>query len=309
MTVSYIPSGQVEKLDELPPYDMAFATLWTTAFYVGQYIKASSYFYFIQDFESLFYPASTEYQLADLTYEFGYFGIFNTPGLKDAVLSQHDMTGVAFSPGVDRAVYYPPAHPQNVAEYPIRVVFYGRPAVPRNLFELGVDTLREMKRVFNDKVDIVVVGSPHAPVRLDFESRWLGYLPYKETGKLYRSAHVGIALMATPHPSYLPIQLMACGTVPLAIQSPYTHWLLDDGVNSICSRPTALDMLARFSDAVADAEQFARLREGAIATAQRYDWTQAVNDTLSQILTGSRDTVVPRSRSWERAAVGTDVAE
>src|SRR5262249_38282446 len=151
------------------------------------------------------YPASTEYQLADLTYEFGYFGIFNTPGLKDAVLSQHDMTGVAFSPGVDRAVYYPPAHPQNVAEYPIRVVFYGRPAVPRNLFELGVDTLREMKRVFNDKVDIVVVGSPHAPVRLDFESRWLGYLPYKETGKLYRSAHVGIALMATPHPSYLPI--------------------------------------------------------------------------------------------------------
>jgi glycosyltransferase involved in cell wall biosynthesis len=284
LKVSYLTPNRTGELANLPAYDMAFATLWTTAYYVAQHIEAASYFYFIQDLESQFYPAGTEYGLADLTYEFGYFGVFNTPGLMAAVQAQHRIEGVAFSPGFDRDVYYPADHPVRIDEYPIRIVFYGRPGVPRNMFELGIDCLRQIKQSFADKVEILVVGSARPPVRLDFETRWLGYLPYRETGELYRSAHIGLALMATPHPSYLPIQLMACGVVPLALASPYTSWLLRDRVNSICAGPTPIGMAEKFFHAIADAECFDQMRRNAIATVQPYSWDRAIDQSVFRFI-------------------------
>jgi glycosyltransferase involved in cell wall biosynthesis len=253
-------------------------------YFVGQHIKAGAYFYFIQDFEKLFYPAGTEYHLADQTYEFGYLGVFNTPGLMQAILSEHEMRGIAFRPGVDEAVFYPSTHPNSIQNYPIRIVFYGRPGVPRNMFELGIGVLRVLKQKFGDKLEIIVVGSPDGAVSLGFEAKWLGYLPYTETGKLYRSAHIGLALMATPHPSYLPFQLMACGTVLVCLDSTYTAWLLKDGINSICAGPSIADIVQRIAHAVADVERFDEARRQAIATARQFSWAHAVETTLDRMV-------------------------
>ena len=111
--------------DRTSQYDHAApdpgAVLWATA-------------YLVQDYETRFHPGSLEAGLADLTYDFGLLGLFNTPGLRDAVLADHAMLGHAFQPGIDHDVFYPDAKLPDMK----RMFFYGRPDVPRNGFSLGV---------------------------------------------------------------------------------------------------------------------------------------------------------------------------
>ena len=93
--------------DDLPESDMAVATLWNTAYILLQYHRTKSKLYLVQDYETQFYPGSIESALADLTYDFGFLGLFNTPGLRDAVTADHAMTGYAFQPGIDHDVFFP----------------------------------------------------------------------------------------------------------------------------------------------------------------------------------------------------------
>ena len=61
---------------------------------------------------------------------------------------------------------------------------------------------------------------------------------YRETGALYRTCDVGVALTVSEHPSYLPLELMACGVPIVAFDNPAGHWLLRDGENSLLARRT-----------------------------------------------------------------------
>ena len=66
----------------------------------------------------------------------------------------------------------------------------------------------------------------------------LGLLDYKATGELYRHCDVGLALTVSKHPSYLPLELMACGVPVVAFDNPWGHWILEDGENSLLARRT-----------------------------------------------------------------------
>src|ERR1035441_8673683 len=48
--------------------------------------------------------------------------------------------------------------------------------------------------------------------------------------------------MKTRHPSYLPLELMACGAAVVTNRNPYTGWLLRDGENCVLAEtsPSAL---------------------------------------------------------------------
>jgi len=57
----------------LPDAEICFASLWTTAHYLLPYFRTSAEFYFIQDYEPLFYPAGTEHALDYMRRHFGRF--------------------------------------------------------------------------------------------------------------------------------------------------------------------------------------------------------------------------------------------
>ena len=63
----------------------------------------------------------------------------------------------------------------------------------------------------------------------------LGLLKYEETADLYRKCAVGLAMMATPHPSYLPFEFMATGCLPVGIHNPGTTWFYKHEQNCLLS--------------------------------------------------------------------------
>ena len=102
----------------------------------------------------------------------------------------------------------------------------------------------------------------------------LGLLGYRGTGDLYRTCDAGAVLMMTSHPSYLPMELMACGAAVVTNRNPRTAWLLRDGENALLAETTATAFAERIVDALTDDGARAALTEGASAFVrrERTDW-------------------------------------
>jgi hypothetical protein len=259
------------RADELPESDMAVATLWNTAYILLTYHRTKSKFYLVQDYETQFYPGSVESALADLTYDLGFLGLFNTPGLRDAVLANHAMPAThAFQPGIDHDVFFP----RTDGELPDlkRMFFYGRPEVPRNGFSLGMRGLQMIQSAFADS-EVFVAGHPKAYAQSELRGQFLPYMGYRATGEMYRSCGSLISFMFTPHPSYIPLQAMSCGSIPIARRDRYTSWALKDGQNCLLVDPLPHQILEAYARLRNDPDLRRHLYQNAMRTFDGVTWS------------------------------------
>jgi len=234
-----------EDVDRAPAADVAIATLWTTAYQVARAPGIGRKFYLVQDFEPIFYPAGTMYALAEESYRLGLYGICNTANLRAIYTRRYGGTAMSFQPAVDTSVFHARGRVERDPGIPPTLFVYARPGHWRNCWELASVALDEVKRRLGDRIRIVSAGSwaipedrGHLPT-----TRHLGLLDYRATGELYRRCDLGLVLTVSEHPSYLPLELMACGAVPVVFDNPAGHWLLENGENSILT-PRTVDGLA-----------------------------------------------------------------
>ena len=89
----------------------------------------------------------------------------------------------------------------------------------------------------------------------------LGLLDYRATGALYRETDIGLTLQISRHPSYLPLELMACGVPMVAPDSSWFSWLFQDGDNSLLAMRTYEDIVERLDTLVRDAALRKRLSQ------------------------------------------------
>jgi O-antigen biosynthesis protein len=239
------------EIDAIPFADFSFATLWTTAYLLLKINNTGLKFYLAQDYEPLFYPAGSTSAQAALTYHFGFHGIANTQSIREAI-EGHGMKAIHLTPQVDPTIFHNRTEDKRSTSRPIRLFFYGRPGHPRNAFELASIGLRLAKENLGDRIDIISAGAGWdvAAYGLKDVIRPLGLLPYRETGDLYRSCHLGFVMMMTKHPSYLPFEMMACGTLVITNQNPANQWFLKDNENCLLTAPSASCIAERIIGAV-----------------------------------------------------------
>lgn len=265
---------------EGPDADAGLATLWTGAYLLLKDERVRRKLYFLQDDERLFYAAGTQSALAGATWRFGFPALVNTPGLREVYARETGAPALAFVPAVDPALFHPPAAPRSG---PFRVFFYARPQNDRNAFELGLPAVADLRRRRGPAVEVIAAGSgvPRRIATRFPEVSFRGLLPYRETADLYRSCDAGLALMLTRHPSYLPLELMACGAVPVVNVNADNAWLLRDGVNALVSEPTPSALRAGLERLLDDPALRARLAEEAVATVTRYRWDDQIDAAAS----------------------------
>jgi len=265
-------------LDDLPFADVSIATLWVTAYSVARVTNTKRKFYLIQDFEPSFYPAGTNYALCEESYLLGLYGLCNTQRLLDIYQRDYRGVGGAFMPAVDHTVFHSLGRRPLDHDGPTTVFMYARPGHWRNCWEIAEPALLAVKARFGADVRIVTAGSWATPDELGQGIEHLGMLDYRDTGELYRRCDVGIALTLSAHPSYLPLELMACGTPVVAFDNPAGDWILRDGLNSVRCRRTVDSLAEAVGGLVADTELRVRLGAAATATiADRFsDWTVAL---------------------------------
>ncbi|MFM7207901.1 MAG: glycosyltransferase [Planctomycetaceae bacterium] len=279
--VTALDSAEAIRL--IPASDYSYATLWTTAYVLQKVRNTGLKIYFIQDWEPLFYPAGSTSAQAELTYDFGFYGIANTRTLRRLYEDEHAGTATHFAPQVDPAVFH--GHPLRGSGGPIRLFFYGRPGHPRNGFELASAALKDLKSRVGDRVQILCAGAPWDVRDYGLEGviESLGLLDYRATGDLYRSCHVGFVMMMTRHPSYLPFEFMACGGLLVSNDNRANHWLLRDGENCLLAPPSAPAIADRLAWAVDHYDELLPVRRSGWETIRRShsNWDHAFADVWS----------------------------
>ncbi len=260
-------------ISELPYVQVAFCTLWTTAFLLLRYNSCYRKFYFMQDYEPMFYEGGDLYVMIEQTYRFGFSVIANTEGVANRAKRYTDDV-VHFAPGVDRKIFFP--RKERKANKTKQIVFYGRPN-PRNCFGLGLSILHDVKQKLGAEVRIVSVGADWDPV--DYGAQGiienLGLLPtMSAVANLYRESDLGLVFMATPHPSYQPLEYMASGCVVATNINEGTSWLLTNE-NSVLLEPTPGAAAQRITNTLGDEARMATLRGNAYEAIRGLNWLRA----------------------------------
>ena len=279
-------------LQTMPPADVSIATQWHTAYMAANFTNTRRRFYLIQDFEPLFYPAGSNYALAEETYRLGLYGVCNTEHMLELYRRRYGGEGMAFTPAVDGTVFHPggrvidPAghsqtsegHSQTSEGEPVTIFTYARPGHWRNCWEMASLALRVLKQRLGDRVRVVTAGSWARPDDLGRGIEHLGLLDYRETGELYRSCDVGLALTVSEHPSYLPLELLACGTPVVAFDNPAGDWLLHHEHNCLRCPRTVDGIVEALERLATDGPLRRRLATQGIADiAERHsDWDVAL---------------------------------
>ncbi len=173
--------------------------------------------YIFQEYEPAFYRMSSTHMMAraaldgrDRT-----FGVFNSNELHSYFRAQ----GHAF----EREFVIPLRMSKSLkaalrgadAQKDKTILVYGRPNIPRNCFPAVVEGLKAFVDRYPRYRDwsLESAGSDHKPVDLGAGKVLapLGKLPLDRYARKLESAGVGLSLMASPHPSYPPLEMAHFG--------------------------------------------------------------------------------------------------
>jgi hypothetical protein len=203
--------------------DVWIATYWTTAHALDVrcrlgLLDPNKVVYLIQDYEPSFLPASTDAFVAASTYRAGFVSLVNSSPLASALARNAGLSvdkGQVFAPQLDLERLERASIDRATRTPRQEVLFYGRPSKPRNMFNLGVATLRSLTQSESStsQWSFVSVGEGHAPVRLGNGAflRPLGALSWSAYFERIAKAPLMLSLQASPHPSHPPLDMVASG--------------------------------------------------------------------------------------------------
>ncbi|VXB50852.1 glycosyltransferase family 1 protein [Plantibacter sp. T3] len=203
-----------------PGADVVVSSDWQTAYPAFRYEGPAKRFSFVQDFEPWFYPASSEYVLAENTYRFGFHGFSAGPWLARKVADEYGMSCDHFDYSVDKQHY------SHVNDAPrTEILFYARPPTPRRGWEIGELALTEFHRLRPD-ITINLVGWDMSGYETGFPFVNRSAMDISELNAVYNRCAAGLVLSLTDM-SLLPLEIMSSGVVPVVNDSPNTTGVLD----------------------------------------------------------------------------------
>lgn len=233
------------------PDDVWVVTHWTTAHpaavaTLSGALRTEQIVYLIQDYEPGFHAWSTAHAVARATYAAGFHHLVNSAPLANYL---RNVAGVP----VDDACVFAPAldiermHRVADSRRPgaVRVLFYGRPSKPRNLYSLGIAALIETVTRLGSRasdVEFFSVGEAHDPVDLGHgvQLKSLGALSWNEYFEILPSANVVLSLQASPHPSHPPLEAAISGAFAVTNEFEHTRAGLHDRLMVATAAPESL---------------------------------------------------------------------
>ena len=244
---------------EVSRADAFVATTWWTAHIAHaalRSVEADRFLYLIQEYEPFTFPMGSHAALAGESYRFPHAALFSTELLRDyfrrhglGVYAGGAAAGDAVSASFDNAITAidPPDAAALAGRRPRRLLFYARPEphAARNMFELGVLALgRALERgAFADGWSLHGIGTVRSGRRLDLgggaSMDLLPRSPQAAYGQLLREHDVGLALMFTPHPSLVPMEMASAGmlTVTNTFENKTAEALAAISPNLIAAEP------------------------------------------------------------------------
>lgn len=214
--------------------DVVFATGWETAYPVFNDPTSANKMYFVQDFEPYFYPMGTDYILSENTYRFGFQGITAGGWLSDKLSRDYGMRCHSYDFGADTTLY----RFENAAERK-EIFFYARPVTERRGFDLGIMALEIFHELRPDYI-INLAGWDVSEFNIPFPYVNHKALKLEDLTTVYNRCAAALVLSLT-NMSLLPLELLACGTIPVVNDGPNNRLVSDNkNIAYTAASPNAL---------------------------------------------------------------------
>jgi len=271
--IRYISPSQMT--NSFPRTDIVVATYWTTAFqWVPKIMQSNPFvlpFYFIQAFESWFYPEGDKNRgRVKETYSLIPNKIVVSKWLSNKLRDLGYDDTIKISPGINLDIFYPRGVKKNMPPY--RIVAIAR---PQDMVK-GFSTLVEVfKSLYKDRKDIEIIlfGSE------DLSAYKLPF-PYKDYGKIwdrnmiaeiYASSHVLIDVSTFQGFGLPGLEAMACGTpVVLTNVGGITEYAKNE-VNCLMVNPHDIKAIVNAIEAILNSPSLSeKLIEGGRNTAHKF---------------------------------------
>jgi glycosyltransferase involved in cell wall biosynthesis len=286
---------------EVSPQDSFIATTWWTAHVAAraaEELGGREFVYLIQEFEPSTFPMGSYAALADESYRFEHFALFSSELLREyfrahgiGVYAGGRAAGDERSASFQNAITAidPPERMALEGRRPRRLLFYARPEphAARNMFELGILALgRALEEgAFRSGWELRGVGSVQRGGAVDLggdvELDLMPRVAQRDYAAMLSQHDLGLALMYTPHPSLVPIEMARAGmlTVTNTFENKTADALQAISSNLIAA-PASIEALAqalvRAAGEVEDVER--RLRGTAVNWS--LDWDRSFDDEL-----------------------------
>jgi hypothetical protein len=286
---------------EVSPADRFIATTWWTAHiahHAARAVGRDGFLYLIQEYEPFTFPMGTYAALANESYSRPHRALFSSELLRGyfrlhgiGVYADGAEAGDHRCASFQNAITAvpPPSASELAGRSSRRLLFYARPEAhaARNMFELGVLALTRAARdrAFGPDWELHGVGTVGGERRIELgRGMVLELLPRTDQSsyaELLRDHDVGLALMYTPHPSLVPIEMASAGllTVTNTFENKTAQALSAISPNLVGAQPGLDGITAALADTAARVDDHGRRAAGA-KVKWSSDWDTSFDDDL-----------------------------
>jgi Glycosyl transferase family 2 len=279
--------------------DRFVATTWWTAHVAAAALDAlggGRFLYLIQEYEPFTFAMGSYAALANESYRLPHRALFSSELLRD-YFRRHGLGVYAEGDGDSESASFqnaitpiePPTAAELAARSTRRFLFYARPEphAARNMFELGVLALSRAveQGLFDAHWELNGIGTVEGERRIELGAgAALRLLPRREQyvyARVLREHDLGLALMYTPHPSLVPIEMASAGltTVTNSFENKTPEAMAAISSNLVTVEPGLDALAAGLAEAVSRVEDFEGRARGADVSWSS-SWEQSLDDEL-----------------------------
>jgi hypothetical protein len=299
---------EVEFARDRPPLEVSTrdryvaTTFWTAhvAHDAARRTGRPRFLYLIQEYEPMTFVMGSWAAVARSTYDLPHVALFSTDLLRDffaarsyGVFAAGASEGEADSAWFRNAItpVQPPAEAELAARSSRRLLFYARPEphAARNMFELGLMALARAveEGAIGPEWELSGIGSVGGGDRISIgPGRDLELLPRRDQAgyaELLREHDAGLALMLTPHPSLVPIEMAAAGmtAVTNSFETKTAEALARISPNLVAAEPSLDGIATGLAEAAARAGDH-RARVAGAAVDWPRDWDESLGPPVME---------------------------
>jgi glycosyltransferase involved in cell wall biosynthesis len=285
---------------EVSRRDRFVATTWPTGHVAAAAVRAlggERFLYLIQEYEPFTFPMGTHAALASESYRLPHRALFSTELLRDyfrrhriGVYAAGAEAGDSASAAFENAItaIAPPTAAELASRPTRRLLFYARPEphAARNMFDLGVLAIdHALAQGALAGWELHGIGAIGRGRRIELGGgASMEVLRRADQGvyaRILRDHDVGLALMYTPHPSLVPIEMASAGMLAVTntFENKSAEALAAISSNLLAAQPTVEGIAATLGEAAAAVGDGERRARGSAVHWSR-DWNQSFDDEL-----------------------------
>ena len=249
-------------------FNIAICTDWISAYKLVKINNCIAKFYFIQPKKIVSIKKDFENNLIEQSYKFKFIGITNSKKI-ELEYSQFNKNIIYFNQSINKDIFFPYLEEKSNK---MTILFHVEEK-DKTAFNLGVEVLKILKEYFNNKIDIIIIGTDENLVEYNLKDIInLGKISSDiELANIYRRANICLMLaFDNVHPSKF-LKCMACGC-PIIINHNKKHdWILKQKENAILTEPNLHCIVEDIINLINDFKLRHRILDNGIKTIERID--------------------------------------